>query len=178
MCLCTCVGLPSSFWPLMDGKSLCSCTPRVFSNGAHTQEENLYLWITTSPVTLHYGTFPAYVCVCLLACAFEFAQGCSLCICSWWTTTICPPPPHPHTPSQILAGHWLTVAPGDDSAGHDWQKILTQSDSLLVQSDWSISNITYSSITGEKTRKRGEVSVVIVASSFFFFKVDSKCSFK
>lgn len=33
--------------------------------------------------------------------------------------------------SQILAGHWLTVAQGDNSAGRDWQMILTRSDSLV-----------------------------------------------
>lgn len=65
-----------------------------------------------------------------------------LCICFWWETAT--------PPSQILVGHWLTVALGDDSAGSDWQQILTHFDSVLVQSDWSISNITYSEIPGEK----------------------------
>lgn len=65
-----------------------------------------------------------------------------LCIGFWWETAT--------TPWQILVGHWLTVAPGDDSAGRDWQQILTLFDSVLVQSDWSISSITYSEIPGEK----------------------------
>lgn len=56
-------------------------------------------------------------------------------------------------PSQILAGHWLTVAQGDNSAVRDWRMILTQSDSLLVQSDWSISNITRSEIPGVREKK-------------------------
>lgn len=36
-------GLASSFWPLMDSTSLCSCPPRVFSDGAHTPKKKTYL---------------------------------------------------------------------------------------------------------------------------------------
>lgn len=57
------------------------------------------------------------VCVCVSLCVL------SLYISFWWLIAV--------AQSQILAGHWLTVAQGDNLAGCDWSMILIWSDSLV-----------------------------------------------
>ncbi len=54
---------------------------------------------------------------------YVFVWNLILYISVWWLIAI--------AASQIHAGHWLTVAQGDNSAGRDWRMILTRFDSLV-----------------------------------------------
>lgn len=53
------------------------------------------------------------------------------CVCGLILLHQAPVVDYRHPSSRVLAGHWLTVAQGDKSAGRDWQMILTLSDSLV-----------------------------------------------